>query len=576
MADLQDSPTQPKPKRNWTDLSMEVRLLIAFLLMGLVLFLTPYIYKTPPAPAPMPQKASTQAPIPTQPTAQTAAPTSSAPVEPVAETGADKETPFVIDTDLYRIRFSNRGAVVASWQLKKHLDHAGKPLELVNVTAGGKAGQPFSIVFRGKTKPAFDPDQVFFAPTPTAGGLGIDYQYSDGKSVVRKSFQFKKSSYLSKVASEVMVGGVPAPHLLAWRGGFGDAYGLNAQTTGHALFYDAPAAKLNTKVAKDAKDGVIKFTGNYTFAGLEDMFFAAVFLPANDATMELDGYSDTVKTPIEGKDEPRVGAAVGGEGVNQFALFVGPKDVDLLATIDPKLKQLIDWGWFKYIAQPLFLALNWTNDKVVHNYGWAIILVTIAINICLLPLRLSSMKSAKKMQALQPQIAAINARFKNVGLRDPKKAEQNQEVMDLYKKHGANPIGGCLPMLFQLPLIYAFYRVLTVTIEMRGAHWLWVMDLSQPESLAIRVLPTIMIVTQFLVQKMTPNPTVDPAQQKMMMLMPLAFGFFFYSQPSGLVLYWLTGNLVGIVQQYAINRSMPAAPVPVAPKQIAKGKGTKK
>jgi YidC/Oxa1 family membrane protein insertase len=187
--------------------------------------------------------------------------------------------------------------------------------------------------------------------------------------------------------------------------------------------------------------------------------------------------------------------------------------------------------------------------------------VTVAISILLLPLRFSSMKSAKKMQTLQPQIAAINAKYKNVSLRDPRNAEKNQEVMALYKKHGVNPVGGCLPMLIQLPFFYAFYKVLAVAIELRGAPWLWVSDLSQPEHLPVRLLPTVMIVTQFFMQKMTPNPTADPSQQKMMMFMPLILGFFFYYQSSGLVLYYLTSNLVGIGTQYFINR-LSAAPTP--------------
>jgi YidC/Oxa1 family membrane protein insertase len=159
------------------------------------------------------------------------------------------------------------------------------------------------------------------------------------------------------------------------------------------------------------------------------------------------------------------------------------------------------------------------------------------------------MKSSKKMQTLQPQIAAINARYKGLSMRDPKKAEQNQEVMDLYKREGVNPLGGCLPMVIQLPFFYAFYRVLNVSIELRGAPWLWVHDLSQPETLAIRMLPVLLIVTQFLSQKMTPSPGV-----------PLVLGYMFYFASSGLVLYWLTGNLVGIIQQVLLNRSMPPAP----------------
>jgi YidC/Oxa1 family membrane protein insertase len=165
------------------------------------------------------------------------------------------------------------------------------------------------------------------------------------------------------------------------------------------------------------------------------------------------------------------------------------------------------------------------------------------------------MKSMRKMQALKPQIDAINARFKNVGMRDPKKAEQNQEVMDLYKKHGVNPMGGCVPMLIQVPFFIAFYKVFTVSVEMRGANWLWVTDLSQAEHLPIKLLPIIMIVTQFLMQKMTPQANVDPNQQKMMYMMPLVFGFMFYQLPSGLVLYYLTSNLVNIGQQWFFNHT---------------------
>jgi YidC/Oxa1 family membrane protein insertase len=178
------------------------------------------------------------------------------------------------------------------------------------------------------------------------------------------------------------------------------------------------------------------------------------------------------------------------------------------------------------------------------------------------------MKSMRKMQALKPQIDAINAKYKNVSLRDPKKADQNQEVMDLYKKYGVNPMGGCLPMLIQLPFFFAFYKVFTVSVEMRGASWLWVSDLSQPEQIAIHILPIIMVASQFWMQKMTPQAAgVDPNQQKMMMFMPLMFGFFFYNLPSGLVLYYLTSNLVGMGLQWFFNKTAMAddAALSVAP-----------
>ena len=235
----------------------------------------------------------------------------------------------------------------------------------------------------------------------------------------------------------------------------------------------------------------------------------------------------------------------------------------------------MDWGrWFGFLAKPLFWALHWTNDRITSNWGWAIVLVTVAINMLTLPLRLTSMKSAKKMQGLQPQIAAINAKYKNIPLRDPRQTEKNQEIMGLYKKHGVNPLGGCLPMLLQLPFFIAFYTVLTVAIELRGADWLWVGDLSRPETLPIRLLPLVLVATQFFMQKMTPaSPGMDPTQQKMMLFMPLVLGFMFYHMSSGLVLYWLTGNVVGIAQQWATNKLMHTpAPATIDVKPVPKKK----
>ena len=175
------------------------------------------------------------------------------------------------------------------------------------------------------------------------------------------------------------------------------------------------------------------------------------------------------------------------------------------------------------------------------------------------------MKSMRKMQALKPQIDAINAKYKNIKMTDPRKGEQNQEVMDLYKKYGVNPMGGCVPMLLQIPFFFAFYQVFTVSVEMRGANWLWVTIFRRPEPSAIKILPIVMIVSQFCMQKMTPQANVDPNQQKMMKFMPLIFGFMFYQFPSGLVLYYLTSNLVSmgaavVLQPYRGGARRPPGP----------------
>ncbi len=576
MADNQLQPNKSGKK----ELTMEQRLLLAFVLMGLVLFLTPYFYKTPP-PAPKttttPSGQSSQSAKSTQAApsaAKTAAvPEAGTPAPPSApvpgQIKGSSEQQFEVDTDIYHITLSNRGGTVRSWILKKYTDHAGKPLELINAASYSKVAPPFSVVLRDDHA-ADALNYGLYTAKPAAGNLGIEYEFSDGKNYAKKTFQFSKSGYLSQVSTEVTVNGVPTDHLIQWRGGFGDATVLNRVGEQHAVYFDPHESgtlgltqgKLTNKDAKSVKDGPVITTGNYSFAGLDDRFFAAVFLPKDNTQIKVETIKDDVPPGPAGKEEMRVGVEVGGDSVNRFMLFVGPKDIDLLRRVDPKLQQLIDWGWFGVIAKPLFLAMHWLNDNFVHNYGWSIVLITIAINVVLLPLRVKSMKSQRKMQSLQPKLAAINAKYKGLSMRDPKKAEQNQEVMEFYKKEGVNPMGGCLPMVVQLPLIYALYKVFAVTIEMRGAHWLWITDLSQPEQLPIHILPLIMIVSQFVMQRMTPNPGMDPSQAKMMMFMPLLFGFMFYNFSAGLVLYWLTSNLVQIGQQWMVNRMMPAPPPP--------------
>lgn len=559
---------------------MEQRLLLAFVLMGLVLFLTPYFYKAPPPPktatkTAQQNTATKAAAVPAAPaTTQTAA------AQPApGQIEAATEQQFTVDTDIYRVTFSNRGATVRSWILKKYKDRAGKPLELVNPASYSKVAPPFSLVLRDD-KAADALNYGLYVAKPSDDGLGIEYTFSNGTDYARKKFQFSKSGYLSQVTTEVTINGVPTDNLIQWRGGFGDPTVINRTGEEHAVYFDPHEAgmlgltqgKLISKDAKSAKNGPVITTGDFSFAGLDDRFFAAVFLPKDNVPIQVETIKDDVPPAPAGKEEMRVGVEVGGDSVNRFSVFVGPKDVDLLRRVDPKLQQLIDWGWYGIIAKPLFYAMHWLNDHFVHNYGWSIIIISILINVALLPLRWKSMKNQRKMQSLQPKLAAINAKYKGLSLRDPRKAEQNQEVMEFYKKEGVNPMSGCVPMLIQLPLLYAFYKVLAVTIEMRGAHWLWVTDLSSPETLPIRVLPVIMIVSQFLIQQMTPTPGMDPSQAKMTKWMPLLFGFIFYNLSSGLVLYYLTSNLVAVAQQWAVNRMMPAPPPPPPPAP-AKKKG---
>lgn len=555
---------RPEPPKQ---ISMELRLLFAFILMGVVLFVTPYFFKSvAPPPA---KKAESPA---TQPVAKTPTPTdapAAAPAAPaVPPLAAQAEEKVSIETNLYQITFSNRGAVVRNWQLRKFKAHTGNPLELVNTLS--TVDPPFAFYFPGQ-KPPVDLNQALYVAKRDPDGLGVTFEYSDGQVLARKTFRFKANSYLSQVSTEVSNNGRAIPALIEWRGGFGDMAVPNPAGVAQTLYFDTAEGKLVKNGAKVAKSGPVTFTGRYSFAGVEDAYFVAVVLPDTNAPVQAVTFSDSVKAMAEEKEAPFAGAALGGGPVNKFSMFVGPKDVDILRAVNPKLEQVVDFGWFSVLAKPLFLIVNWVNDHVAGNYGWAIILVTIALNFALFPLKVSSMKSMKKMQALQPQIQAINEKYKSIGIRDPRKAEQNQEVMALYKKFGVNPMGGCVPMALQIPFFFAFYKVFTVSVEMRGAHWLWVTDLSQPETIPIKILPLVMVATQFIMQKMTPTTTTDPSQQKMMMIMPLVFGFMFYNLSSGLVLYYLTSNLVGIGQQWFFNKTAVAAEAALSVQPKKKG-----
>ena len=575
---------KPPGQESGKDLSMEVRLLIAFGLMAAVLFLSPYFF---PSSVPAENGGGTSvtetappAGIATGQSPKSPATEADAPPEiaAAAEPGpaaeritAEEQPPIRLQTAVFDVTLSNAGGVVTSWILKDYAHSfqrgtadggeagaRGQELNLVNQQTAPVVGYPFSIEPVEAGDLPVDPNKALYRAEQTADGLGVTFEFSDGATYIRKEFRFRAEGYMLDFSSEVRSQGRTVPHLLVWRGGFGDATVPAAPTKQHALYFDLAENKLKVLNHDKAGDGPITNQGRYSFAGLDDAYFAAVAVPQDGDSFVVRTYSDLLVFEPEQKKRPHVGAGVGGAGLNSFSLFVGPKDLDLLEKIDPKLQQIVDFGWFAILAKPLFLVLKWVNNEMVHNWGWAIILVTIAINVILLPLKLTSMKSMKKMQALQPQVQSINDKYKGIGMRDPKMQQKNEELMQLYQKHVVNPMGGCMPMVLQIPFFFAFFKVLTVAIELRGAEWLWVKDLSQPEHLAIRVLPLAMIGSQFLMQRMTPTSVGNPSQQRIMMMMPLFMGFMFYGFSSGLVLYWLTSNVVGVAQQALINRLGPS------------------
>ena len=460
---------------------------------------------------------------------------------------------------MYHVVFSNEGAVVQSWTLKKYKDASGKPLELVNQRGAQKEGFPLALQFRGQ--PTTPLNKALWTWHPRGDGLSIEYDYSDGHTVAKKVFSFTKDSYLVQLASEVKTDGAGVPHLLSWRAGFGDMDVTNAASKEAVIRYDLKEDKLARDAAKTAKNGPVHTDGSFSFAGIDDQYFAVAFIPPVDSAVKTTQYNDSVMTAYNATEDAFPGIAVGGEARNQMGLFVGPKEGDVLEAVNPNLSHVIDWGWFRIIAQPLFMMLRIMNSKFIHSYGWSIIVLTLFINLALFPLKLFNLKSMRKMQVLQPQIAKINDKYKGIGMSDPRTQQKQAEIMELYKKHGVNPMGGCVPLLIQMPFLIAFYKVLSVTVEMRHADWLWVGDLTQPEHFGIRFLPIIMVVSSLMLQKMTPVPAGgDPSQQKMMQFMPIMMGVFFWQASSGLVLYYLTSNLVGVAQQWFFNKTAPPLP----------------
>jgi YidC/Oxa1 family membrane protein insertase len=298
------------------------------------------------------------------------------------------------------------------------------------------------------------------------------------------------------------------------------------------------------KVEKD-----IQVDKDYTYAGLDEGFFAFIWIPAENSRFPVT----IVK---EANNVPTLRMSM-DKGMATGRLFFGPKQTEILKSLDVNAQKIIDFGWFDIIAKPLIWALNMMN-KVTHNYGIDIIILTIIIKIIFYPLTVKSSTSMKKMQKLQPKIVKLKEKYAN------DKAKLNQEMMGLYKTEGVNPMGGCLPMVIQIPVFFALYKALSGAIEMRHAHFFWwINDLSAPEdlftftvagyALPIRILPLIMGITQVIQQKMTPT-TADPMQEKIMLAMPIVFTFLFWSFPSGLVLYWLINNVISIAQQYYINK----------------------
>jgi YidC/Oxa1 family membrane protein insertase len=564
----------------------EKKLLLAFLLVFIGIAVMQYLAPKPAPPPVQPKPAPQQEqPSPTPSSSPQASPpassrkgskTAPAPVPAVPTKQAASETETVVENPDYRIVLTNRGGLVKSWILKKYKNDKGKELDLVNPVTAPVLGYPLSLFSYDKdlekklNEAMYVPSVVGMQSAPAA----ITFQYSDGQTTARKSFKFDAQSYVLSVETEVSENGKPAQAFPQWPGGFGDQTVLSSY--GGSRIDWEQEGKITRKPPQSGwfltgKSWVVggqTVNGPFEWVATVDQYFATVFMPDSPKDTALVTFHTQVEIPRNldkpeegGKDKaPVLGVAVGNvNGITRARLFVGPKAVDLLENIQaqpggPDLRGIVDWGWFGFIARPLFLWLKWTYSHWIPNWGWSIVFLTVVITIALLPLRISSMKSSLKMQKIQPQIKAITEKYKRYSITDPRRAQMQQEMSALYKKEGVNPVGGCFPMLLQLPFLYAFYAMLGNAIDLRQAGWLWIRDLSAADPL--HILPILIVVSMFLSSKSMPQGGMDPAQQRMMQLItPLMLGLISWNLPAGLGIYWAISNLLMWVQQIAINQT---------------------
>jgi YidC/Oxa1 family membrane protein insertase len=579
----------------------DMRSMMGFALLLLVVLLGyQYFVKPKPAPEPTATQSQSQTQISTAAqqganqagpgAAQTAAPAAEPTASSTPAVAAALETETTVENELFKIVITNRGAQVRHWILKKYNDTAGKPLDMVQPQASAQFGFPLSL-FTYEPALTAQLNQALYnvsiaGAQPSATGLvlaptAITFHYAANGLDVVKTFRFD-SSYVIGVEAEVQRNGVPVRALVQWPAGLGDMEEFLPASLTRSQVPTSASSQLawsidgkleSLAVTKVSNDATIDQP--YQYAGVSDLYFASAFLPDDPAHATMVTLHHTIDLPgdlnnasSQKKPAHVIGLAVGDtSGTTRLRLYSGPKSMDVLASIhalgpDGKptgqsLEPLIQFGWLGILAKWLYLALRGMRGFLgsgANSWGWAIIVVTAVFTVIMLPFRFMAMKSSLKMMRIQPKVDAIKKKYAHLKVSDPKRAEMNTETMALYQAEGVNMYGSCLPMLPQIPLFWAYFRVLQSTVELRQAHWFWLRDLSAPDPMYI--LPILIIISMFFTQYITPSPGMDPAQRKMMaFMMPLFFGFMLLHYASGLALYWGTSNVINLALQLSINQS---------------------
>ena len=543
---------------------MEKRVLLAVVLSFIVLY--GYQALVPPAKPPqrMPAPAGQATPQPgtaaTPPAIEAATPQPPPAVQAAAVVADSQERDVLVENDAISAIFSTRGAVLKSWRLKKYQNAAGQPLELVPQNVPEGTFRPFSLTVDDAAtstilqRALFKPNVTELRVQGARATLTFEYQDAGGLSADKTFTLSPDNPYLLEFSANVTRSGTALVPTVEW----GPAIGLGlAKSSG--FVYNPPPQPIFlrdgevTRVAQDKVSEHATVSGNVAFAGVDDHYFLSAAIPSGTPlTLKYANLAVPVpETPDTAAQFITWSANFQGPP-SKARFFFGPKDFEILKSIDPNLTYAIDFGMFRWFVVPLHNALKWVHGYA-GNWGWSIIILTVIINLVMFPLRHKSVVSMRKMQEIQPEVKAIQERYKNLKMSDPARSKQNTEMMNLYRERGVNPASGCVPMLLTLPILIAFYSMLSVAVELRGAPFiLWIKDLSSYDPLYIT--PLLMGATQFIQTKMTPQTGADPLQQKMMLFMPIMFTGMFIFMPSGLVIYWTASNIWTIGQQVLTNK----------------------
>ena len=517
---------------------MEKRILIAFLLSFAVLYASRFLLPPPP-PAEKPVE-SVDVPAPAPPEPPTPSPAEVSSAETIQ---ADVEKNEVVDTPLYQAVVSNIGGVLRSFQLKLP-DASGRPTELIDPYAGNQIGFPLAI---STGDAALDKTLAEARFVSSLQGTSVLLEYKSGGVVAKKTFDFDPAKYQVGVSTELVRNGNNIPHEIVLQGEISDQSVPDDPLKRFAMYQTSGAFH---RIAVSGIEEPQDLTGS--LAGVEDQYFLAMFLRDKDGPIKVNKEEYKLPDLADGtKGLPAHGLYVAVPSTGRINLYIGPKQEKSLIAVDPRLEAAPNYGWYLFavIAKPLLVMLRWI-DGYIGNYGWSIIVLTIVINMVLFPLRVKQQLAMQKMQKMAPQLKQLQDKYKKLKAGDPRRAEVEKELMAINKQQ----LSGCLPMLLQMPLLFAFLNMMTAAVELRGAPWiLWIKDLSIPDPLYI--LPISMGVAMFIQMKMSPT-SPDPAQARMMLITPVLVTvlFLWYGSASGLTLYWLTGNVISIGQQWFIRK----------------------